>query len=154
MDVLGVEGGRFEIKRGFFEIEPPRATARMGGGMATRKETDASRAAAPLPSLVPRFGSEESEHQLQRLIPLSSSLPKKKPKLLAGHSAHLSLLAFERPPKPLQVVELLHNGMAPACLMEGLHRCDSIMEWNGALKIRESGEVRYIAPTASRERAE
>ena len=84
MDVLGVEGGRFEIKRGFFEIEPPRATARMGGGMATRKETDASRAAAPLPSLVPRFGSEESEHQLQRLIPLSSSLPKKITEIIGG----------------------------------------------------------------------
>ena len=152
MDVLGVEGGRFEIKRGFFEIEPPRATARMGGGMATRKETDASRAAA--------LSAAFARASLRLRTPATPNPSftvsfEKKPKLLAGHSAHLSLLAFERPPKPLQVVELLHNGMAPACLMEGLRRCDSTLEWNGAsFKIRESGEVGYIASTASRERAE
>ena len=121
--------------------------------MATRKGTDASRAAA----LSAAFARASLRLRTPTATPNPSFIvffEKKKPKLLAGHSAHLSLLAFERPPKPLQVVELLHNGMAPACLMEGLHRCDSIMEWNGALKIRESGEVRYIAPTASRERAE
>ena len=120
--------------------------------MATRKETDASRAAA----LSAAFGRASLRLRTPTATPnLSSSLPKKKPKLLAGHSAHLSLLAFERPPKPLQVVELLHNGMVPACLMEGLRRCDSTLEWNGAsFKIRESGEVRYIASTASGERAE
>ena len=145
-----MEGGRFEIKRGFFEIEPPRATARMGGGMATRKETDASRAAA----LSAAFGRASLRLRTPTATPNPSFIVSSEKKL-ACHSAHLSLLAFERPPKPLQVVELLHNGMAPACLMEGLHRCDSIMEWNGAsFKIRESGEVRYIASTASRERAE